>query len=55
MDEPEQTKRGLRDAYLRVLDSGVEVELLLLAHGSPLTAGGGAALRHFLESLGEPL
>jgi hypothetical protein len=49
MDEPEQAKRGLRRAYREILDSGIEVELLLLAHGAPVTSAGGLALRRFAE------
>jgi len=45
MDDPEQTKRGLRDAYRRLLD--LDFELLLLAHGEPVVAGGKDALRAF--------
>jgi hypothetical protein len=47
MDEPEQTKAALRAAYLDILDSGIDLEVLLLAHGSPVTSGAGAALRAF--------
>jgi hypothetical protein len=51
MDEPAQTKRRLGEAYRRLLDAGVEFELLLLAHGEPLTHQGAAALRAFLDSV----
>ena len=47
MDEPEQTKAGLRDAYRRLLD--LDFDVLLLAHGEPLASGGRQALRRFLE------
>jgi glyoxylase-like metal-dependent hydrolase (beta-lactamase superfamily II) len=47
MDDPEQTKRGLREAYRRILD--LEFELLLLAHGEPVVGGGREALRTFVE------
>jgi glyoxylase-like metal-dependent hydrolase (beta-lactamase superfamily II) len=42
MDDPEQTKEGLRDAYRRLLD--LDFELLLLAHGEPLVGGAKQAL-----------
>jgi hypothetical protein len=45
MDEPERTKAGLRDAYLRLLE--LDFDLLLLAHGDPVVAGGTDALRAF--------
>ncbi len=45
MDEPEQTKRALRSAYERML--ALDFEMLLLAHGEPLTSGGKEALRAF--------
>lgn len=50
MDEPEQTKRALRAAYLGILDQGIDVEVLLLAHGPPVISGGGAVLRAFARS-----
>jgi hypothetical protein len=46
MDEPERTKAGLRSAYRRLLE--LDFELLLLAHGDPLTSGGKRALRAFV-------
>jgi len=52
MDDPQQTKRGLREAYARVLGQGVEPELLLLAHGAPVLAGGARALRAFATADG---
>jgi hypothetical protein len=48
MDDPGQTKQGLRDAYRRLLE--LDFDLLLLAHGEPLTAGARDALRGFVES-----
>lgn len=48
MDDPEQTKAGLRDAYRRLLD--LDFDLLLLAHGDPVAPGGKDALRAFVES-----
>jgi hypothetical protein len=47
MDDPDQTKQGLRDAYRRLLD--LDFELLLLAHGDPVQRGGRDALRAFVE------
>ena len=46
MDEPEDTKRGLREAYERLL--GLDFDALLLAHGRPIPTGGKAALRKFV-------
>jgi hypothetical protein len=45
MDEPEQTKQHLRDAYRALLD--LDFDLLLLAHGAPVTGGANEALRTF--------
>jgi hypothetical protein len=47
MDEPEDTKRRLRDAYRALL--GLDFELLLLAHGEPVVGGARDALRTFVE------
>ena len=47
MDEPDQTKIGLRDAYRGLLE--LDFERLLLAHGAPVTEGAQAALREFVE------
>jgi hypothetical protein len=47
MDDPEDTRRALRAAYRRVLD--LEFDLLLLAHGDPVLAGGHDQLRAFAE------
>jgi len=47
MDEPERTKAGLRSAYLRLLE--LDFDVLLLAHGEPVTSGGSRALRAFLD------
>ena len=46
MDEPVQTKQHLRDAYRSLLD--LDFELLLLAHGAPVTEGANEALRTFV-------
>jgi hypothetical protein len=45
MDQPEQTKAGLRDAYRRL--SELDFDHLLLAHGNPLVGNGRAALAAF--------
>jgi glyoxylase-like metal-dependent hydrolase (beta-lactamase superfamily II) len=45
MDEPEQTKQGLRDAYRRLLE--LDFDHLLLAHGVPVVGGAKQALREF--------
>jgi hypothetical protein len=47
MDEPEETKRGLCDAYRKLLE--LDFDLLLLAHGNPVTQDGKAALRGFVS------
>jgi hypothetical protein len=47
MDEPEQTKRGLRDAYRRLLE--LDFDLLLLAHGDPVVGHARDALRSFVD------
>jgi len=45
MDDPEQTKAGLRAAYRRLLE--LDFDTLLLAHGMPIVGGGKAALADF--------
>jgi hypothetical protein len=45
MDDPEQTKAGLRSAYQRLLE--LDFEHLLLAHGDPVLGTGKEALRRF--------
>ena len=50
MDEPEQTKQRLRDVYRALLD--LDFELLLLAHGAPVTEGASEALRMFVGEVG---
>ncbi len=47
MDEPEQTKAGLRDAYRALL--GLDFDILLLAHGDPVVGGAKDALRAFVD------
>ena len=48
MDDPPATKRGLASAYQRL--SELDFELLLLAHGEPLTEGARAELERFADS-----
>ena len=50
MDAPEQTKAGLRAAYRRLLD--LDFDLLLLAHGEPITDGAKEHLRAFASNRG---
>jgi glyoxylase-like metal-dependent hydrolase (beta-lactamase superfamily II) len=50
MDDPEATKRGLREAYRRLLD--LDFDVLLVAHGSPVVGGANAALREFATTDG---
>jgi hypothetical protein len=47
MDDPERTKAGLRDAYLRLLD--LDFDRLLLAHGDPIVRGAKDELFAFVE------
>lgn len=47
MDDPEMTKRGLREAYGRLLE--LDFDQLLLAHGNPLLAGANDAVRRFVQ------
>jgi hypothetical protein len=47
MDDPEQTKQDLRDAYGGLLH--LDFDLLLLAHGDPVVGGGNQALRRFVS------
>ncbi len=50
MDDPEETKRGLADAYRRLL--ALDFDRLLLAHGEPVTERGKAALEAFVDRAG---
>ena len=50
MDDPPHTRAGLRAAYRSLL--ALDFELLLLAHGEPIVAGGHDALRAFLDASG---
>jgi hypothetical protein len=49
MDEPEQTKQDLKQAYGR-LAAQLEFDHLLLAHGMPVVGDGREALRRFAAS-----
>jgi hypothetical protein len=46
MDEPEQTKQGLREAYRRLAE--LDFDHLLLAHGEPFLGNGRQALAAFV-------
>jgi metallo-beta-lactamase superfamily protein len=46
MDDPEDTKRGLKEAYARLAEE-LEFEHLLTAHGEPVAGGAREALRAF--------
>ena len=48
MDDPEHTKAGLRDAFVRLLD--LDWHLLLLAHGEPVLEHAKDELRALAES-----
>ncbi len=48
MDDPERTKAGLRAAFRRLLE--LDFDLLLLAHGGPVTEGAKDELRALVES-----
>jgi glyoxylase-like metal-dependent hydrolase (beta-lactamase superfamily II) len=48
MDDPQNTKAGLRRAYARLLD--LEFDVLMVAHGQPLARGAKEALRRFTEA-----
>jgi hypothetical protein len=47
MDDPEQTKDGLRSAYRGLLE--LDFDRLLLAHGEPVVEGAKAALRSVVD------
>jgi hypothetical protein len=49
MDDPENTKAGLRKAYARLADE-LEFENLLTAHGLPVVGGAREALRVFANA-----
>ena len=47
-DDPDQVKRGLREAYARLLNR--DFDTLLFAHGDPIVGGGKELLRDFAEA-----
>jgi glyoxylase-like metal-dependent hydrolase (beta-lactamase superfamily II) len=49
MDDPEQTKAGLKQAFARLADE-LDFDVLLVAHGTPMASGGREALRRFAAS-----
>lgn len=49
MDEPEQTKAGLKEAFGSLADE-LDFDVLLVAHGTPMASGGREALRRFVAS-----
>jgi glyoxylase-like metal-dependent hydrolase (beta-lactamase superfamily II) len=49
MDDPEQTKAGLRNAYRGLL--GLDFDLLLIAHGDPAVGGAKDEIRAYLDAL----
>lgn len=48
MDDPPDTRRGLAEAFERLLDE--DFDTLLFAHGDPIVGGGKQALRDFLAT-----
>jgi hypothetical protein len=46
MDDPEETKAGLQEAFARLADE-LDFDVLLLAHGTPIASGGREALWQF--------
>jgi hypothetical protein len=50
MDDPAQTKTDLAAAYAALLERGLDFDLLLLAHGDPVTSGARSALAKFSAS-----
>ena len=49
MDDPEETKAGLKRGFARLADE-LDFDVLLLAHGNPIPSGGREALRRFAAS-----
>jgi glyoxylase-like metal-dependent hydrolase (beta-lactamase superfamily II) len=47
MDDPQETKRALREAYARLLELDLDFDSLLVAHGAPMVGGAKEALRKF--------
>jgi glyoxylase-like metal-dependent hydrolase (beta-lactamase superfamily II) len=50
MDDPEDTKRRLREAYGRLVE--LDFDALLTAHGAPIVGGARPALRQFAAGAG---
>lgn len=50
MDDPEDTKRGLRESYAKLLEHDLDFDMLLVAHGDPVVSGGNEALRRFVAA-----
>lgn len=48
IDDPENTKTGLRQAYSQLLD--LDFDLLLVAHGQPVVGGAKDALTRFVQA-----
>ena len=48
MDDPEDTKQALKQAYARLADE-LEFETLLTAHGAPVVGAGRERLRAFAQ------
>jgi glyoxylase-like metal-dependent hydrolase (beta-lactamase superfamily II) len=48
MDDPEETKAGLKQAFARLADE-LDFDVLILAHGTPIASGGREALRRFAQ------
>jgi hypothetical protein len=46
MDDPEDTKQGLKEAYARLADE-LDFENLLVAHGEPIAGDARDKLREF--------
>jgi glyoxylase-like metal-dependent hydrolase (beta-lactamase superfamily II) len=49
MDDPEETKAGLKNAFGRLAEE-LDFDVLLVAHGRPIPNGGREALRRFADS-----
>lgn len=49
MDDPEETKAGLKRSLARLADA-LDFDVLLVAHGAPMASGGREALKRFAAS-----
>jgi len=49
MDDPDETKAGLKQAFARLADE-LDFDVLLVAHGAPIASGGREALQRFAGS-----